>query len=53
MSYKETIDNYLYDEGNEYAQANDLWVDFFMEKQYEIDEQPWIQANHYLFHFAC
>ena len=31
MSYNETIDNYLYDEENEYTQANDLWEDFFME----------------------
>lgn len=53
MSYNETIDNYLYDEENEYTQANDLWEDFFMEKQDEIDERPWIQADHYLFHFAC
>lgn len=45
MSYNETIDNYLYDEGNEYTQANDLWEDFFMEKQDEIDERPWIQAD--------
>lgn len=45
MSYNETIDNYLYDEENEYAQANDLWEDFFMEKQFEIDERPWIQAD--------
>ena len=53
MSYNETIDNYLYDEENEYTQANDLWEDFFMEKQDEIDERPWIQADHYLLHFAC
>ena len=53
MSYKETIDNYLCDEGNEYTQANDMWEDFFMEKQDEIDERPWIQADHYLLHFAC
>ena len=45
MSYNETIDNYLYDEENEYTQANDLWEDFFMEKQDEIDERPWIQAD--------
>ena len=45
MSYYETIDNYLYDEENEYTQANDLWEDFFMEKQDEIDERPWIQAD--------
>lgn len=45
MSYHETIDNYLYDEENEYTQANDLWEDFFMEKQDEIDERPWIQAD--------
>jgi len=25
MSYNETIDKYLYDEENEYTQANDLW----------------------------
>ena len=45
MSYNETIDNYLYDEENEYTQANDPWEDFFMEKQDEIDERPWIQAD--------
>ena len=45
MSYYETIDNYLYDEENEYTQANDLWEDFFMEKQDEIDERPWIQPD--------
>ena len=45
MSYNKTIDNYLYDEENEYTQANDLWEDFFMEKQDEIDERPWIQAD--------
>lgn len=45
MSYNETIDNYLYDEENEYIQANDLWEDFFMEKHDEIDERPWIQAD--------
>ncbi len=53
MSYNETIDNYLYDEENEYTQANDLWEDFFMEKQDEIDERPWIQADDYLLHFVC
>ena len=45
MSYNETIDNYLYDEENEYTQANDLWEDFFREKHDEIDERPWIQAD--------
>ena len=45
MSYNETIDKYLYDEENEYTQANDLWEDFFMEKHDEIDERPWIQAD--------
>lgn len=25
MSYNETIDNYLYDEENQYTQADDLW----------------------------
>ena len=45
MSYYETIDNYLYDEENEYTQANDLWEDFFIEKKAEIDERPWIQAD--------
>ena len=49
MSYNETIDNYLYDEENEYTQANNLWEDFFMEKQDKIDERPWIQAaEHHL-----
>lgn len=41
MSYNETIDKYLYDEENEYTQSNDLWENFFMEKQDEIDERPW------------
>lgn len=45
MSYHETIDNYLYDEENEYTQASDLWEVSFMEKQDEIDERPWIQAD--------
>ena len=45
MSYNETIDKYLYDEENEYTQANGLWEDFFREKQGEIDERPWIQAD--------
>ena len=45
MSNNETIDNYLYDEENEYTQANDLWEDFFIEKKDEIDERPWIQAD--------
>ena len=45
MSYNETIDNYLYDEENEYTQANDLWEVSFMEKQDEIDERPWIEAD--------
>lgn len=42
MSYNETIDNYLYDAENEYTQTNDLLEDFFMERQDEIDERPWI-----------
>lgn len=50
MSYNETIDNYLYDEENEYTQANDLCEDFFMEKQDEIDERPWIQADAMVHH---
>ena len=41
MSWNETIDNYLYDEENEYTQADDLWDDFFVERRYEIDERPW------------
>ena len=45
MSYNETIDKYLYDEENEYTQANDLWENFFMEKQDVIDERPWIQSD--------
>ena len=45
MSYNDTIGNYLYDEENEYTQANDLWENFFMERQDEIDERPWIQAD--------
>lgn len=45
MSWNETIDNYLYDEENEYTQADDLWDDFFVEKRDEIDERPWNQAD--------
>ena len=45
MSWNETIDNYLYDEENEYTQADDLWDDFFVERRYEIDERPWNQAD--------
>ena len=45
MSHNESIDNYLYDEENEYTQANDLWDDFFAERSEEIDERPWIQAD--------
>ena len=39
MSWNETIDNYLYDEENEYTQADDLWDDFFVERRDEIDER--------------
>lgn len=42
---KETIDNFLYDEENEYTQTNDLWDDFFSERQEEIDERAWNQAD--------
>ena len=45
MSWNETIDNYLYDEENEYTQADDLWDDFFVEKRDEIDEHPWNQVD--------
>lgn len=45
MSNNETIDNFLYDEENEYTQANDLWDDFFAEREDEIDERPWVQAD--------
>ena len=45
MSWNETIDNYLYDEENEYTQADDLWDDFFVERHDEIDERPWNQAD--------
>lgn len=45
MSWNETIDNYLYDEENEYTQADDLWDDFFVERRDEIDERPWNQAD--------
>ena len=34
MSYNETIDNYLYDEENEYTQANDLWGCFPFQHQH-------------------
>ncbi len=45
MSYHETIDNYLYDEENEYTQAIDLWDNFFVGRLDEIDERPWVQAD--------
>ena len=45
MSWNETIDNYLYDEENEYTQADDLWDDFFVERRDESDERPWNQAD--------
>ena len=45
MSWNETIDNYLYDEENEYTQADDLWDDFFVERRDEIDERPWNQPD--------
>lgn len=45
MGNQETIDNYLYDEENEYTQTNDLWDNFFMERRDEIDERPWNQAD--------
>ena len=45
MSWNETIDNYLYDEENEYTQADDLWDDFLVERRDEIDERPWNQAD--------
>ncbi len=45
MSHQETIDNFLFDEENAYTQADDLWDDFFVEKQDEIDERPWNQAD--------
>ena len=45
MSWNETIDNYLYDEENEYTQADELWDDFFVERRDEIDERPWNQAD--------
>lgn len=45
MSSNETIDNYLFDEENRYTQANDLWDGFFAEREDEIDERPWVQAD--------
>lgn len=45
MSRNETIDNYFYDEENEYTQADDLWDDFFVERRDEIDERTWNQAD--------
>lgn len=45
MSYNETIDNYLYDEENQYTQADDLWDGYFAQHQDEIDERPWVQAD--------
>lgn len=45
MNNNETIDNFLYDEENEYTQANDLWDGFFAEREDEIDERPWVQAD--------
>lgn len=37
MNWNETIDNYLYDEENEYTQADDLWNNFFEGRLDEID----------------
>ncbi|MFC2760647.1 hypothetical protein [Hallella multisaccharivorax] len=45
MNWNETIDNYLYDEENEYTQADDLWDNFFEGRLDEIDERPWVQAD--------
>ncbi len=45
MNNNETIDNYLFDEENRYTQADDLWDGYFAEKDDEIDERPWIQAD--------
>lgn len=45
MSYHEKINNYLYDEENEYTQANDLWDNFFVERLDEIDVRPWVQSD--------
>lgn len=45
MYNNETIDNYLFDEENRYTQADDLWDGYFAEKDDEIDERPWIQAD--------
>lgn len=45
MNNNETIDNFLYDEENPYTQANDLWDGFFAQRDDEIDERPWVQAD--------
>ncbi len=45
MNWNETIDNYLYDEENEYTQADDLWDNFFEGRLDEIDERLWVQAD--------
>lgn len=45
MSNRETIDNFLFDEENRYTQADDLWDDYFAERDDEIDERPWVQAD--------
>lgn len=45
MNNNETINNYLFDEENRYTQADDLWDDYFAEKDDEIDERHWIQAD--------
>lgn len=45
MNNYNTIDNYLFDEENRYTQANDLWDGFFAEREDEIDERPWVQAD--------
>ncbi len=37
MSNRETIDNFLFDEENRYTQADDLWDDYFAERDDEID----------------
>lgn len=45
MNTIENIDNFLFDEENRYTQADDLWDNYFADRDDEIDERPWIQAD--------
>lgn len=45
MGDNETIDNFLYDEENEYTQSDDMWEGLMARKHDEIDERRWAQAD--------